>query len=78
MERIERLNFAPLPGSFMITAIIGFLTSVILVYPNSMQWGFAFATVFVLMFAASLISMTHASVGEELQIDEKRKKKKKR
>ncbi len=74
---MEKLNFAPLPSSFMLTAIIGFLISVILVYPYSMQWGFAFAIVFVLMFAASLISMTHAPVGEELHIDERRKRKKK-
>jgi len=72
---MEKLNFAPLPSSFMLTAIIGFLISVLLVYPYSMQWGFAFATVFVFMFAASLISMTHAPVGSELEISGKRKKK---
>ncbi len=75
---MEYFKFAPLPGSFMITAIIGFLTSVVLIYPNSITWGFAFATVFVLMFAASLISMTHAPVGPELQIDERRKQRIKR
>ena len=72
---MEKLQFAPLPSTFMLTAIVGFLTSVILVYPNSASWGFAFALVFVFMFAASLISMTHAPIGPELAIKPKRTKK---
>ena len=74
---MERLEFAPLSSSFMLTAIIGFLISVIMIFPKNQQWGFAFATVFVLMFAASMISMTHAPIGDELHIDERRKKKRK-
>ena len=74
---MEKLEFAPLPSSFMLTAILGFLISVIMVFPSYPQWGFAFAIVFVLMFAASMISMTHAPIGDELHIVKPKPKKKK-
>ena len=74
---------APLNGLFMITAILGFLISTIFIYdlrdhtgaiyPWAPSIGFSFSLVFVLMFVASLISMTYADVEEELQIDETRK-----
>lgn len=65
---MEKLQFAPLPSTFMLIAIVGFLTSVILIYPYVPSWGFAFALVFIFMFAASLISMTHAPIGPELSV----------
>ncbi len=70
-----KFNFAPLKGSFMIISIVGFIISAVWVYRRSPTWGFAFCLVFVMMFIASMISMTYAPVGEELQVDEKRKRK---
>ena len=56
----KRQIIAPLSGSFMLTAMLGFLISAFYVYPQSPPWGFTFMTVFFLMFIASIISMTYA------------------
>jgi len=55
---------APLPSSFMLTAIIGFTISAFWVYPRDLNWGFTFLLFFTLMFVASVISTTHASVRD--------------
>jgi len=52
-------NVAPLKGGYMITSMVGFFISATYVYNNSARWGFTFAIFFVLMFVASLISMTY-------------------
>lgn len=56
-------TFAPLPASFMVTAVIGFFVSVYMVLPRWRSWGFAFALLFVLMFIAALLSMTFAPLS---------------
>lgn len=58
---------APLPASFMLAAIIGFVVSVTIISPISTSWGLAFSIIFVLMFVASLISMTYAPSPGEMQ-----------
>ena len=73
-----KFEFAPLKGSFVIISIIGFIISAIWVYGKNPAWGFAFCLVFVMMFIASMISMTYGPVGEELQIDERRKRERKK
>ncbi|MBU0460570.1 MAG: hypothetical protein KKH52_04680 [Nanoarchaeota archaeon] len=55
---------APLKGSFMVTAILGFLISAYWVYPQSQRYAIAFMLVFAAMFVASLISMTKAPANE--------------
>jgi len=62
----------PLKGSFMLASILGFLVSVFYIYPKSNSFGFAFALVFLIMFIASMLSMTFSDTGGELQIDTKR------
>ena len=57
----------PLPGSFMITAIVGFFISVVYVFPRSANWGFTFTLFFILMFIASMISVSYAPVDEHLK-----------
>ena len=52
-------NVAPLKGGYMITSILGFLISAYYVYDVSNRWGFTFALFFMLMFIASMISMTY-------------------
>ena len=52
-------NVAPLKGGYMITSIVGFMISTIYVFPRSQTWGFTFTIFFMLMFVASLISMTY-------------------
>jgi len=52
-------NVAPLKGGFMISSIVGLLISSIYVIPRNATWGFTFSILFVLMFVASVISMTY-------------------
>ena len=50
-----------LDGSFLATSILGFLISVWFITPNlSLKWGFTLTLFFILMFIASIISVTHA------------------
>jgi len=58
---MKELNVAPLSAGFMLTAIVGFLISIFFVVPQlSLKWGFTLVLFFVLMFVASVISMTYA------------------
>tara|TARA_Y100000310_G_C20646376_1_gene796853 strand:- start:318 stop:548 length:231 start_codon:yes stop_codon:yes gene_type:complete len=71
---------APLNSTFMLIAILGFLISVVGVYPKFPSWGAAFGIVFFLMFIASVVSATYGDPDLELKMDApkpKRKKKKK-
>lgn len=61
----RRWQAAPLKGSFMVTAILGFLISAYWVYPKSPRYGIAFMIVFGAMFVASIISMSKAPVINE-------------
>lgn len=71
MEKKE-INVAPLSGGFTITSIVGFLISAIYVMPQSTTWGFTFSTFFVLMFIASMVSMTYGSDAAQLHVGGKR------
>lgn len=50
----------PLPQSFFLTSIIGFLIAAGLMISGRINatWGFAFCLVFVMMFIASFVSIT--------------------
>ena len=53
---------APLPHEWMIISIIGFFVSLLEVYASvSVKWGAAFMLFFILMFFASIVSMSKAS-----------------
>jgi len=52
----------------MITAILGFLISAFYIYDLSEAWGFTFSLFFVLMFIASMISLTYAAIPEHVNI----------
>ncbi|MFT4297600.1 MAG: hypothetical protein ACMXX5_00225 [Candidatus Woesearchaeota archaeon] len=76
----EKRIVTPLSSSFMLTSILGFLTSVFFIptldpvqFPNRLDYAFAFGLVFILMFIASLISMSYSDDIEHLHIDEKRR-----
>ena len=57
---------APLPHEWMITSIIGFFISLLMVYPAySKKWGAAFMLIFVLMFIAAVVSMSNATTEPE-------------
>ncbi len=72
-----KFEFAPLKGSFMIISIVGFVISAIWVYKKDPTWGFAFCVVFVMMFIASIISMTYGPVPDsELSMGQSGKRRK--
>lgn len=64
---------APLPGSFMIVSIIGFVISSVYTASGDfdLTWGITFMLVFGCMFTASLISMTKAPVEPQMRMDAK-------
>ncbi len=68
MAKKKQLKVAPLSSSFMLTAMVGILISGVYVYPKDPTWGFTFLVFFVLMFIASIISMTYAPVEPQLRI----------
>jgi len=53
-------KIAPLPGSFMLTALVGLLLSIFFIWPLSATWGFTFTIFFAIMLVAAMISMTKA------------------
>ncbi len=53
-------EWAPLSAGFMITSILGFLISIMFIMDLSSTWGFTFTFMFLIMFFASIISMTKA------------------
>lgn len=60
IKRFPRWRAVPLKGSFMVMAILGFFLSYFYVYPVSFSFGLVCMFIFVIMFIASLISMTKA------------------
>lgn len=54
-----KLNIAPLSGGFMLSALVGFLVSVFYLYGVSKPWGFTLAFFSVILFIASMLSMTY-------------------
>ena len=58
--------------SFMITSMVGFVISTYYVYDISNRWGLTFAIFFVLMFVASLISMTYGPDEAMLHVGHKK------
>jgi hypothetical protein len=53
-------KMTPLPGTFMITAMLGFLITTVYTVSGRLDptWGFAFDLVFVIMFIAAVLSIT--------------------
>ena len=66
-------NVAPLKGGYMITSIVGFIISAIYVFPRNNTWGLTFAIFFMLMFVASMISMTYGPDEAMYHVGYKRK-----
>ncbi len=58
---------APLNSSFLVTGMLGFLISIFWITKFSMNYGIAFALVFLLMVIASFVSMLKANPEEQLR-----------
>ncbi len=73
-------EFQPLPHEWMIISIIGFFVSWLYIYPYwSIPWGGTFMLFFILVFIATVINMSQATLQddhlEELAIHELRRKR---
>ncbi len=66
----QGFKVAPLPGSFMITGIFGFLFAAFFLRHYSPTWAVTIGFVSLIIFFASFVSMTKAEVPEELLIGE--------
>ena len=75
---MTKTNIAPLTGGYMMTSIVGIIISLIYVFPRSSQWGFAFTAFFVMMFIASMISMTYGPEEAMLHAGHHRERREKR
>jgi hypothetical protein len=64
------MKYAHLSAGFMLTSIIGFLTSAFFINKISETWGFTFMLFFAIMFIAAVISMTKAPYMEKEYQDE--------
>ena len=51
-----------LNSSFMLASIVGFLVSYYLIFDVTRNFGFAFMLLFIIMFIASIVSMTSAPI----------------
>lgn len=60
IKKVSKWHAVPLKGSFMVTAILGFLLSYYYIYSISFNFGLACMLFFAIMFIASLVSMTKA------------------
>lgn len=79
-------NAAPLPHEWMIISVIGFFVSWLFIYGDLggehggafIQWGATLMIFFIIMFLASVVSMSRASTEEdhllELAIHERRRR----
>jgi hypothetical protein len=77
------MKYAHLSAGFMLTSIVGFFISAFFIWKYSMSWGFTFSLFFLIMFVASIISMTKADFSkkeyqQELAIHERPKSYKKK
>ena len=63
-------SHVPFSGGFMLTSILGFLISVLFVMKISATWGFTFALVFVLMFIASVVTMSRIDADDKYSMNE--------
>ena len=69
---MKAFKAAPLSNVYMMSSMLGLIISAWFIIPLSKPWGFALTLIFLLMFIASIISMSHAPVEAELQIDKRR------
>jgi len=60
-----RFQAYPLNSAFMGISILGFIFSSIYLLDRSPSWGFTLCLFFVLMFIASMISMSQAQARDE-------------
>ena len=73
-----RQDIHPLSGGFMLFGLFGFLFALTFLRNYSLNWSFLVGSISAIMFVASMISMTHNPIEDELLIDEHISKRKNR
>lgn len=58
----------PLPVSFMLVSMIGFLVSSLIIWKYSMTWGFTLSMIFIIWFLASVYNFAYAEGEGHLDI----------
>ncbi len=68
-------QYVPLPHEYMLIGIIGFFVSIFTIWSMSKTWGFTLAVFCLILFLASVVSMSKAELSDEhiepLKIHEK-------
>lgn len=62
--QMRKPRIAPLHGSFLVTALIGLIITILFVMQRSVSWGITLLIFFAIMIIAALISMTKAPLKE--------------
>lgn len=70
----EHFKAAPLSSGFMFTAIVGFFLTVYFWDLVGETFGFVFILFCVMLFIASVISMTYAAPEDILALEESRRR----
>jgi len=60
----ENIRFAPLPGSLMAIAILGFLLTVIYRETLQLSWTFTLSLFFLILFMASYLSLHYGPLPD--------------
>jgi 4-hydroxybenzoate polyprenyltransferase len=63
-------KYVPLSSSFMLTSIVGFLVSMLFVMKISPTWAVTFMIFFIIMFIASIVSMSRIDFDDEVGLKE--------
>jgi len=71
-------KIAPLPGSFMLVSIFGFLFALFFLKDYTLNGAVIVGLISIIMFFASVISMTRAPIEDELALEETFKGRKSR
>ncbi len=58
----------PLPSSFMLLSIVGFVFGAFIIWPISTTWGFTLCLIFTIWFVASVYNFTHAPGDNHLDM----------
>jgi uncharacterized membrane protein YccC len=63
----------PLSGSFMVISIIGFFVALFMLYNKGYtDWGVAFMVAFIVMFLASVLSLSNMELDTLRLLDRKK------
>lgn len=67
IKKQHGFQYVPLSTAFFVSGLLGFLVSAVYLPKFDMTWAFALGTVFMVMVAASVLSMLKAAPGPQLK-----------